>query len=39
MEEDQCQHVLKALGTFDYTAATKLIAKVSKVKQYHFMFL
>jgi hypothetical protein len=31
MEEDQCQHILKALGAFDYAAATKLITKISKV--------
>jgi hypothetical protein len=31
MEEEQCQHILKALGAFDYVAATKLIVKVTKV--------
>lgn len=32
MEEELCQHILKALGTFDYVAATKLIGKITKVK-------
>ncbi|KAI9481069.1 MAG: hypothetical protein EXX96DRAFT_565264 [Benjaminiella poitrasii] len=33
MEHDRCQHILKALGAFDYIAATKLIAKLYKVYQ------
>ncbi|KAI7901572.1 uncharacterized protein BX663DRAFT_513327 [Cokeromyces recurvatus] len=33
MEHDHCQHILKALGAFDYAAATKLIAKLSKIYQ------
>lgn len=28
---EDCQHILKALGAFDYVAATKLISKITKV--------
>ncbi|KAI9283263.1 hypothetical protein BY458DRAFT_583122 [Sporodiniella umbellata] len=31
MEFDQCQHVLKAIGSFDYVAANKLVYKMSKI--------
>jgi hypothetical protein len=29
---EDCQHILNALGAFDYVAATKLISKLTKVK-------
>lgn len=28
---EDCQHILKAFGAFDYVAATKLISKITKV--------
>jgi hypothetical protein len=31
MDKELCRPILKALGTFDYVAATKLIAKLIKV--------
>ncbi|KAI8885595.1 hypothetical protein K501DRAFT_245533, partial [Backusella circina FSU 941] len=33
MDKELCQPILKALGTFDYVAATKLIAKLTKLYQ------
>ncbi|CAO3692564.1 unnamed protein product [Rhizopus stolonifer] len=33
MEFDQCQHILKAIGSFDYVAANKLVYKISKIYQ------
>ncbi|KAI9363751.1 hypothetical protein BD770DRAFT_380362 [Pilaira anomala] len=30
---EDCQHILKALGAFDYVAATKLISKITKIYQ------
>lgn len=30
---EDCQHILKAVGAFDYVAATKLISKVTKIYQ------
>ncbi|KAG1462421.1 hypothetical protein G6F46_002887 [Rhizopus delemar] len=33
MEIDQCQNILKALGSFDYVAANKLVYRVSKIYQ------
>ncbi|KAG2198077.1 hypothetical protein INT47_011912 [Mucor saturninus] len=30
---EDCQHILKALGAFDYVAATKLISKITKAYQ------
>ncbi|KAI8987183.1 hypothetical protein BDB01DRAFT_784917 [Pilobolus umbonatus] len=31
MEEELCQSILKALGAFDYIAASKLISKINKI--------
>lgn len=36
---DDCQHILKALGAFDYVAATKLISKITKVTPSHSFFV
>lgn len=36
---EDCQHILKALGAFDYVAATKLISKITKVTLFFFWCL
>lgn len=38
MELDYCQYILQALGSFDYTAANKLVYKLMKASVDFFVF-